>query len=88
METGIKKYMGIAIAICVGCAAVLSSGCKNLTASSEKALTSFAFKKDNNSWLAKDIVGTIDQASGTVLITVPESAYKYDCSSKKGKRKF
>ena len=56
--------------------------------SSEKALTSFAFKKDNNSWLTKDIVGAIDQASGTVRITVPESTYKYDDPSKKGNRKF
>ena len=78
MKTGIKKYMVIAIAVCVGCAAVLSSGCKNLTDSSEKALTSFAFKKDINSWLKNDIVGTIDQAAGIVRITVPESAYKYD----------
>ena len=105
MKIDIKKYMVIVIAVCVGCAAVLSSGCKNLTdnkstpdktaqssdnasKSSEKALISFAFKKDSNNWLNKDIVGTIDQASGTVHITVPESAYKYDDPLKKGNRKF
>ena len=90
MKTGIKKYMGIAIAICVGCAALLLSGCDKMTdnKSSEKALTSFAFKKDINSWLKNDIVGTIDQASGTVRITVPEYAYKYDDPSKTGNRKF
>ena len=105
MKNSIKKYMGISIAVCVGCAIIMLSGCKNLTdnkstpdkaaqssdnvsKSSEKALTSFAFKKDSNSWLKNDIVGAIDQASGIVRITVPESAYKYDDPSKKGNRKF
>jgi len=90
MKTGIKKYMGIAIAVCVGCAALLLSGCDKMTdnKSSEKDIISFAFKRDSNSWLTKDIVGTIDQKSGIVRITVPESAYKYDDPSKKGNRKF
>ena len=105
MKNSIKKYMGISIAVCVGCAIIMLSGCKNLTdnkstpdkaaqssdnvsKSSEKALTSFAFKKDSNSWLKNDIVGAIDQASGIVRITVPESAYKYDDPSKTGNRKF
>ena len=105
MKNSIKKYMGISIAVCVGCAIIMLSGCKNLTdnkstpdkaaqssdnvsKSSEKALTSFAFKKDSNSWLKNDIVGAIDQASGIVRITVPEYAYKYDDPSKTGNRKF
>ena len=105
MKNSIKKYMGISIAVCVGCAIIMLSGCKNLTdnkstpdkaaqssdnvsKSSEKALTSFAFKKDSNSWLKNDIVGAIDQASGIVRITVPEYAYKYDDPSKTGDRKF
>ena len=105
MKNSIKKYMGISIAVCIGCAIIMLSGCKNLTdnkstpdkaaqssdnvsKSSEKALTSFAFKKDSNSWLKNDIVGAIDQASGIVRITVPESAYKYDDPSKTGNRKF
>ena len=97
MKTGIKNHTAIAIAVCVGCAALLSSGCNKMTdskssdnvaKSSEKALTSFEFKKDSNSWLKNDIVGAIDQASGTVRITVPEYAYKYDDPSKKGNRKF
>ena len=90
MKTGIKKYMVIAIAICVGCAALLLSGCDKMTdsKSSEKDITSFAFKKDINSWLKNDIVGTIDQAAGIVRITVPESAYKYDDLSKTRNRKF
>lgn len=97
MKTGIKKYMVIAIAICVGCAALLSSGCNKMTdnksagnaaKSSKKDLTLFAFKKDSNSWLTNDIIGAIDQASGIVRITVPESAYKYTDPSKKGNRKF
>ena len=90
MKTGIKNHTAIAIAVCVGCAALLSSGCNKMTdsKSSEKDLTSFEFKKDTNSWLKNDIVGAIDQASGTVRITVPEYAYKYDDPSKKGNRKF
>ena len=105
MKNSIKKYMGISIAVCIGCAIIMLSGCKNLTdnkstpdkaaqssdnvsKSSEKALTSFAFKKDSNSWLKNDIVGAIDQASGIVRITVPEYAYKYDDPSKTGNRKF
>jgi len=90
MKTGIKNHTAIAIAVCVGCAALLSSGCNKMTdsKSSEKDLTSFEFKKDTNSWLKNDIVGAIDQASRTVRITVPEYAYKYDDPSKKGNRKF
>ena len=97
MKTGIKNHTAIAIAVCVGCAALLSSGCNKMTdskssdnvaKSSEKALTSFEFKRDSNSWLKNDIVGAIDQASGIVRITVPEYAYKYDDPSKTGNRKF
>lgn len=85
MTTGIKKYMASVIAVCIGCATLLLGSCNKLTdnKSSEKSLISFSFKKDNNTWLPADIVGAIDQASNTVSITVPESAYKYDDPSKK-----
>ena len=90
MKIAIKKYMVIAIAICVGCAAVLSSGCNKMTdsKSSEKDITSFAFKKADNDFLDADITGVIDQAAKTVSVTVPEAAYKYANPSQKGNRKF
>lgn len=87
MKTGIEKYMGICVAVCVSIAATLLGSC-NMTGQSAQYLTSFAFTKANNPWLSKDIIGTIDEAFGTVNITVPEEAYQYSDSSKKGHRKF
>ena len=97
MNSSIAVCVGCAIIMLSGCKNLTDNkstpdkaaqSSDNVSKSSEKALTSFAFKKDSNSWLKNDIVGAIDQASGTVRITVPESAYKYDDPSKKGNRKF
>lgn len=98
MKNSIKKYMNISIAVCVGCAIIMLSGCGNLTDNksvekatrfSEKNLISFSFKKDINNWLSKDIDGTIDEASHTVSIMVPEFAYKQiDPEKEKEKKKF
>ena len=97
MKVDIKKYTAISIVVCIAVAAILLSGCDNLAGnksvekavkSSEKNLTSFVFKQSNNEWLSADIVGTIDEVSHSVRITVPEAAYKQTDPVKKGKKKF
>ena len=90
MKIGIKQT-AFCVVVCMGFVTALLSGCNNLNRSpksAEKQLISFAFKKNSNPWLNADIVGTIDEASHTVSMTVPESAYKYEDSAKKGNRQF
>ena len=89
MKPGIKKYLTISIAVCIGCAASILSGCENLPAKpAPNDLISFGFKKVDNPWLDDDINGIIDQTSRIVRITVPESAYKQTDPSNKKNRKF
>ena len=93
MKTGIKKYIVIAIAVCIGCTVVLLGSCNKLTdppQSAEKALTWFAFEQKINDWLTEDIVGTIDHTAKTVTVTVPEAAYqhKHGAPDKKFKPSF
>ena len=89
MKPGIKKYIAISIAVCIGCAASILSSCNNLNAKpATNDLISFGFKKADNPWLDDDINGIIDQTSRIVRITVPESAYKQTDPSNKENRKF
>ena len=79
MKNIIYRDRLICAALCIGIALTAFTGCKDNTdekRSSEKNLTSFAFKKINNDWLDRDIIGTIDESSHSVRITVPEAAYK------------
>lgn len=50
-------------------------------------LLSFGFEKRFNDFLSADIIGTVDQSTKTITVTVPEAAYKKN-DGQKGNRKF
>ena len=87
-QTNMKKLFVFMCSIFL-CAVL--AGCKNNADGEQSAgsgtLTSFAFKKSVNPFLDTDIIGTIDQSTKTVTVTVPVAAYKKP-AGQTGNRKF
>jgi len=87
-QTNMKKLF---IFMCSIFLCAVLAGCKNNADGEQPAgsgtLTSFAFKKSVNPFLDTDIIGTIDQSTKTVTVTVPVAAYKKP-AGQTGDRKF